>query len=298
VSVFRRAFGSGSIGLWIFITLLSAFMYNLYWFFRNGLWQAAGLIAGGFPNNYVDATYWVSHVVVNIGMVFGIFGLFLGMWAVYSIWGPKKETLLKVRYKASSSSFIVGLFFLSFFPSGFWLLTLEPIPQTVLAISYFLQPILAVPVLFILAYKILNHRNTAFSFSIFQWFGAAYLGITAALWLSDSFVWVQMFSTYGLVFLQIGGVIFGFLNSATLTSASLIFAGAAFLAIMKRTKMTLIMKLLGISMALMGLHFIFYIAYYASVNALGWILLGNIWALPLLGLGLSLLLNASSKNLG
>ncbi len=289
MSVYRVVFGSRSIGFWVFLNLLSVFLFNLYWFTRSSVGQAYVLIIGGFPSNYEDQTYWISHIFSDFGTVLCFFGLLVGMWCVYLVWGARKKSFSGVRNMISISAATVGLFYLAFFPSGFWLLTVRPIPQTLLALSYFAQPLLATPVLFALAFKVARDGKGGFCNSLFNWFVAAYVGIIAALWVSDLFVWFQILDIFGISFLQTGGAILGFLNSAILSSASLVSAIAASFSILKKTTLKVSIWLVGLSMVFMGMHFIFYVVYYASVGALSSVMLGNLWALPLLGLGVDIL---------
>lgn len=225
---------SRSNGLWLFVCLLSLLAYNLYWFVRSGVRQGYTLVAEGFPNNYSDRTYWVAHITVDIGTALCLIGCSLALWSVYSIWGAQKKSLFQVKGRVSVAIVLLGLYFASFFASGFWLLTLRPIPQTVFAFSYFLQPFLTAPIFFALAFKIRRQKDGYLFSSLLRWFAAAFVGLIAALWVSDVFDWLAIISIFGVSFLQFGNTILGFLNSAIVASLSLAFAVAMFIPVLKK----------------------------------------------------------------
>jgi hypothetical protein len=50
----------------------------------------------------------------------------------------------------------------------------------------------------------------------------------------------------------------------------------------------------GVSLVLVGLHYVFYAAYCFYVGlSFDWLMLVDIWAIPLLGLGIAIILNKS-----
>jgi hypothetical protein len=99
-----------------------------------------------------------------------------------------------------------------------------------------------------------------------------------------------MTSFSGFVLLLRGISGFGFLNSVITLSMSLVFAVAGFYTLRKEKNRKMSMRLLSLALIFVGLHFVFFLVFSASVNAWKFVLLTEIWPITFLGLGLSMLI--------
>jgi hypothetical protein len=98
-----------------------------------------------------------------------------------------------------------------------------------------------------------------------------------------------MISTEGMKFLASGPKAFGFLNSAVFMSLAIAFSIVGSYRL-SRKKEKFALKWIGLSFASVGIHFVIYLIYSTYLNSLNYSLLVDIWAIPLLGLGLSILI--------
>jgi len=81
----------------------------------------------------------------------------------------------------------------------------------------------------------------------------------------------------------------GFLNPIITLSLALLFAIAGFYIRLKNGKIKLSTKFFALSLIMIGLHFTLYLLYATTMNMLNSVLLVEIWPIPLMFLGLSLI---------
>ena len=269
-----------TVKVWILITLCSYFTYALYWLLINinyvgGVYSSAG----GLVDPYF---YRLSSL---LGVVLRFLGVLLALLALYLFWRHKARSFPKVKSLVSVALLFEGLYYLSFLPS---------IPRLIffgyfvsLAVSYSLQILLTFPLLTILFFKIRLSRDAFVNTDTLKWIGAASLGYIVALWVNNVFRWFDMVGTYGFGFIFEGVTYVGFLNGILILSLSVVFAFAGYFTL--RKKGTINTKLWGLSLIMVGLHFLIYILYSAYFNALNFAILNEVWTIPLLGLGLAIL---------
>ena len=269
-----------TVKVWILITLCSYFTYALYWLLINinyvgGVYSSAG----GLVDPYF---YRLSGLV---GVILRFLGAVLALASVYEFWKHKENAFPKVKNIVSLALLFEGLYYLSFLPSVPRLLQFGNYYS--LAASYSLQILLTFPLLTILFFKLRRNKDTFVNGNTLNWIGAASLGYVAALWVNNVFRWFDMVGMYGIGFILEGVTYLGFLNGVLTLSLSVVFAVIGFLSLRKEGKMNT--KWWGLSLTMVGLHFLIYLVYSVYFDALSFALLNEIWTIPLLGLGLATL---------
>ena len=292
-------FNSRLVKAWVSVSLVSLFVYELYWLinsFSNGyssgfgsLIEAFNLLLGVHPTSRSTINI-LGHAFAEVGLIIRFFGLFLALLSVYMIWGRGK-TFLSFRGKASAAVLLEGLFFLFLFPAAVMLMDSG---NNIFALSYFIQILLTTPFLITLSYKMRNNGAGSPNTSLLKFFGVAYVGYVAAIWVNNTFSWVYVAGILDSQFLIAGKTAIGFINVVVVLSLALVFAMGWFVSLLKRGNNRLTTKLFGLSIALLGTYFLIYLIYSAFAAALNAVMLAEIWAIPLLGLGLSLFYKAST----
>ncbi len=92
----------------------------------------------------------------------------------------------------------------------------------------------------------------------------------------------------GLDFLLSGIDGLGFLNALIFMSFGVIFSVVEAFSLAKQ-KIGSAKRWLGLSLAMVGLHYVLYMVYSYIIEGLIWVWLIDVWTIPLLGLGISLL---------
>jgi hypothetical protein len=268
-----------AIKIWAFITVCSFFTYSLY-FFINTLqytWQTYNL---GARDPYL------YRLTSSIGVTFRLLGAILAMISIYLIWRYKTNSFPKVKNIISAALLFEGIYYLSFLPS---------IPRLIyfgnfisLALSYSLQISLTFPLLTILSLKMMTtSEDNSVNTGLLKWIAAASVGYIAALWTNNVLRWFDMVWAFGIEFVLAGVTYFGFFNGILILTLSMIFALAGFFSIIKKGNINT--KLWGLSLIMAGIHFLLYLIYSIYVDALSYALLNEIWTVPLIGLGLTVL---------
>jgi hypothetical protein len=121
-----------------------------------------------------------------------------------------------------------------------------------------------------------------------KWSGLTFLTYIGALWINAMFRWFDMSMIEGIQFLFTGIVTYGFLNGAIFMTLALIFSilSAHSMSKLNQPKSK---KWLGLSLIMIGIHYILYFVYSHFAGIMNFILLVDIWTFPLTFLGISLL---------
>ena len=149
-------------------------------------------------------------------------------------------------------------------------------------VGYFIQVSLTFPFLLILAIKL--YKSSSASFISPKLVAITFVGYIVALWSNSVFHWLGLLATQGPSFL------FGEPNSILawndicLMTSAVIFSIIGGFYLKKNRRVT---KWVGLSLTLAGFHFLIYLAYHLLIGSLASIWLTDIWAIGLLGLGLS-----------
>jgi len=283
---------SRMVRFWVLVTLTSLFAWNLYWlidsFVGQGYSDGFGMVVNAFNALFSlqVPTLWVAgHTSSVIGLMIRFFELTLALALVYLLWGRGK-TFLSLKNKVSIAISLEGIYFLSFLLPAFMIFSLS----AVFTVSYLLQILLISPLTFLVATVV---KRNSHRYSLTKVLGLAYLSYVATIWINNISRWITMAQSSGIEFLLSGKTAIGFANAAVFLSLALLLAGAVFLSLLKRRSISVTAKLLGVSLAALGAHFLIYLVYSFFTGSLGSVMLVEIWAVPLLGSGASLFHEAS-----
>jgi hypothetical protein len=261
--------------IWIVCMLPSSFRH-----FFNVILGEPDLYAGNI------GMFMAAHV----GLIARFFGVILALVCGFLFWGSRKTASpSKIERIVEIALFLEGTYFVLLFPSGLWWLGLG---GNFLGAAYFMESILAGSTLLILSFKV---RRFAFDTSVLKWIGVAAVGYIAAFWFNVVFRWFDMLELIGSEFILRGATSWGFLGSLIAMTLALVFSvpGAYFLSKNKGDAVTWF----GLSLSLIGFHYIVYLAYSFSSGNLDSAMAIDVWALPFMGLGISLLLTKTNKKL-
>ena len=269
-----------SVKLWLAITLFSLLVWLSYWLAKTP----------SLPASYISnlgIVFWAG----LIGQVAFFVGAILGLVSIFLLWGLSKP-FIKIRGLVAAAIFCAGLYYLGFVPSVYWLtMPSTGIYSPFLGAAYLLQVLLTAPFFIVLAVKVKNYNGPARKPGLLKWGGAAFLGFAGALWANAVMRWFDMlFSPQGgATFLFSGIRALGFFDAVIFMSLAVAFAAFGCHRLVKQSAGST-GNWLGLSLAMVGLHYTIFLVYAYVVNAWALALLMDVWTVPLLGLGASLLI--------
>jgi hypothetical protein len=233
----------------------------------------------------------------NLGMLISAFaGLIarfiavaLGMTIGLTLWGSNTHSPLHVERLMEAALFLEGTYFVLLFPSGLWWLGLGP---NFIGVAYLLEAVCAGSALFVLSFKIRDFGKGA---NTLKWIGITGICYIAALWFNSVFRWFDQIAVIGSEFLLRGATAWGFLVSLTAMSLAVVFSvpGAYFLAKNKSESKWWF----GLSITMIGVYYVVYVVYSFASSNLDSAMLIDVWTLPFLGLGISILRTKMTKDL-
>jgi hypothetical protein len=273
---------------WIFISLLSLLLWTLYWTIPSSLERIVDLISGqsirgssfgGVMYAWMEVSGAIGTTVRSIGVVFGIIVLYLLSF--------RNKSLVDIKKLLAGALFIEAFYyFMLGFPSGTFMTSVGYGGQQVtLGISYFLQFLFTTPFLLILGLKVYRHKQNGGD--IHKWIGFAFIGYIIALWVNSVFRWFNMIATDGLSVFFTGIRAVGSLNAFILMSLAVVFAIFGVYYLLKGKKVAF--RWAGLALAMVGLHYLIYLIYSYYGGMIDFVLLVEVWAIPLLGLGVAML---------
>ncbi|MCX8151379.1 MAG: hypothetical protein N3D85_07785 [Candidatus Bathyarchaeota archaeon] len=276
-----------NVKVWLAASLFSLFIYTAYWTIKS-YERLLGFIFK-VPEHYLyvttlDGVFWAGH----IGLTARITAVLIGLTALYLLW-IKQKPFSKIKPLVISALFLESINFIGLLPSALWLLRPDTfIYSPSLGIGYVLQILFTAPLLSTLAIKLKNHSSTDDTPRLWVFAAATFAGYISALAANGLSRWAGMISVDNVAFLLEGNRAVGFLNAVILLPSAIAFAVLGlYYATKLRTKSMI--KWFGTSLAMMGLHYIIYIAYSYATNSLNLAPLVDIWTIPLLGLGIALI---------
>jgi len=151
--------------------------------------------------------------------------------------------------------------------------------------SYIIQTFLTIPFLLILRRKINNNTEKTVGADLNKWIGLTFVAYLGVIWINHISRWFDMALTSGMTVVSTSLNPLGALNSFVVLSLALVFA---VIGCLKLSKNGITSKWFGLSMNLPGFHFVILLVFYALVNSLHVVYLFEIWAVPLIGLGFSI----------
>ncbi len=230
--------------------------------------------------------------VASVGMVARLIGVILGLASFYMVWKGNKS-FFKIRRMESTALALESVYYASLIPSVIWLFALGSsygISFYTLGLGYFLNVLLTVPFLAVLAIKVYKYGKDPNGAQFWKWVGIAFCGYIVALWANAVFRWFDVALADRMALLLGGSTGMLAWNAFILMSSAVFFAifGGYFL---RKQKKSVAIRWLGLALACVGLHYIFHVLVYYFDGALISMWLTDVWAIPLLGLGVSLLKN-------
>jgi hypothetical protein len=224
--------------------------------------------------------FWAGHIGLNTLFAAALLGLIAT--GIYSIQGNSKwlKRLIASVLALIASYYALELPFISFL--------MRP-STTFFAYSYAVQAIFTVPLMIVLAFKVLKNSNFEKESSIWTWGGLTFAGFIVALWANVMMRWFDMIASSGISFLVTGIISLGFLDSAILMSSALFFSLISVFYFFRK-KVQTAMKWVALSLITVGLHYVIYTIYSYYANVLSFVLLVDVWTIPFLGLGIFLLI--------
>ena len=275
------------VKVWVVVSLLSLLVWIAYtlrpsieYIFNIGQSVTQEYV------NFLGIVFWAGHV----GLDFRFIGAILGLVSVFLVWDRAKP-FSRVKSLVAAALLMEVIYFLSLVPTVEYSIRLGRIfgsGSITLSITYLLQIILTVPFLTILAFKVKNYDNIKQRQSMWKWSGIAFVGYLAALWVNAVFRWFDMISAEGIMFLLSGSRAVGFLNAVVFMSLAVAFAVVGAYSVTKKSKIYWT-RWVGLALVMVGLHYVIYVVYSYFVGALNFVWLLDVWAIPLLGLGIYLL---------
>jgi hypothetical protein len=281
--------------IWIAISLVSFFVYNAY------VTRGSYIIFYGYLThdltwtsyvNFTSVAFWAGHVAVTARFA----ALTLGLVTVFLLW-LKAWPFSRVKIAVSAALLLEALYFLGDIVSA--PLLMDPasrIYALFLGTGYVVQALVLVPLLLVLAIKTRSYTGGFFGGGFGKLAAAAFAGYVSALAVNAVFRWMDMLSLYGLGFLT-GIITVGFVSSAVLMPAAVVFAWAgAFYWFKRRVQLATVFG--GVALCLVGLYYLIYWVYSYFANSLNFVPLVDVWAVPLLGLGVTLIFSRKSITRG
>ena len=273
--------------VWVVVSLLSLLVWvthtlrpSIEYIFNVGQSVTEAYVS------FLGIVFWAGHVGLDarfIGAILGLVSVFLVL--------DRAKPFSKIKNLVAAALLMEVIYFLSLVPTVEYTIRLGSIlgaGTLYLSMAYLLQIILTVPFLTILAFKVKNYGNSQQRQSMWKWIGIAFVGYIAALWVNAVFRWFDMISAEGIMFLLSGSRAVGFLNAVVFMSLAVAFAVVGAYSVTKQSKIYWA-RWFGLALVMVGLHYVIYVVYSYFVGALNFVWLVDVWTIPLLGLGATLL---------
>ena len=293
-----------NLKVWIFITLCCLLAWTIYWvpssIFRFSSYD-------GTPWDVAIQTFGVMFAVMELSAAVGMLVRFIGVFSAiislshfwpYSIWNRNRRFSEAKNWVASALA-LESCYFALLLPSGLLMIGAGisydvPLTGIILGVDYLLMVLFTAPFLAILAVKIYKLRSINANFTAWNWVSMVLVGYVASLWVNNIVKWIDVIMLEGFGILFKGFVSLGALNSLILMSLALIFTIIGAFSLVKQN-IGSAFKWLGSALVFIGLHYIIYVIYSFVVGMQGFLMIAEIWTIPLLGLGVVMLRTKVSK---
>jgi hypothetical protein len=286
----------------VFAVVCSYFAYVLFWFVKSlpliveitlspGIYSpATGL---RFIDSYsVSAAYLMEYSGV-VGLIVRVAGASYALLAATLFWRTKTDSFPAIRDKISKALLLEGFYFLSLIPAIYFLLGYSALPSVsnfLLSAALLTQILLISPVLIDLGRKVKKHESGAGTPSLLRLAGLAAMNYVIALWIIYMLKWTEMTAVDPYLFSAFSVRILGLLNTVIVQSVAAVFAVVGLLHLLRKSGADNTMRWWGLSAIFLSTHIIIYVIYVVSVGIPRFIPFGELWLIPLLGLGIYLLL--------
>ena len=116
------------------------------------------------------------------------------------------------------------------------------------------------------------------------------MSFVIALWVTYMLKWREMMAVDPYLFSALSVRILGFLNTIIVQSLAVVFAVVGMTFILRTHSLKKAIRWLGLSSIFLSLHIIIYVIYVTSVGITRFIQFGELWLIPIIGIGLYLVL--------
>jgi len=280
---------------WILVSLLSL----LVWIIRlipDSLGRFYNIVFVSWDYYYRAVVGGWMYSLAAIGIIVRLIGVVIGIAVLFLVW--KHRSFFDIKKWVAAALCLESIYYLLLIPSPIWLFALvgESRASYAFGISYVLQIIFTVPFLIILAIKILKHQRHSNISSLLKWVGITFFGYIVALWANSAIRWLDRITMTGASFFSSEANVIGSLTAIVLMSLAVGFSVIAAFYFAKQSKKTI--KWLALSLTMVGLYYTIYAIFSYLTGTLNTIWLVDIWTIPLLGLGLTLIISKpdNSKN--
>ena len=262
------------IKILVLVCLISLFLFVAYWNLASYN-HFLGFISGSNPSsiNYVTNlgfVYWIGH----IGLTARFIGVFLGILCLI-FFSAKKIAASKLKTLLGFAVLMECIYFISYIPNTPYLWSGRFGEAFYLGLGYFIQFLLVSPIFTVFAYTIFRTKQILDNQRFWKFCGFSFLGYICALGINSLFRWFDM-----------GTINLDFLNSALLMSLAV---GFSVLAARSLIKMELkAARWIGLSLVMVGVYYAIYFVNSYLLGMLNFVLLSDIWTIPFIALGISL----------
>jgi hypothetical protein len=286
----------------ILVAVGSFFAYVLFWFAKSiplvveiSLSPEAYVPATGlrFINSYSLFSAYLMEYSGLAGLIVRVAGASYALGAALLFLRAKPNSFQAICDKVSKALLLEGFYFLSLVPAMYFLLNFSALPAVsnfLLSAAILAQILLISPSLVNLGFKVRKYKAGIGGSSLMRWAGLAAMNYVIALWVIYMLKWTEMTAVDPYLFSAFSVRILGLLNTAIVQSLAVVFAVVGFLHVLRKSGADNTMRWWGLSLIFLSSHIIIYVIYVISVGIPRFIPFGELWVIPLLGLGVYLLL--------
>ncbi|WNZ30295.1 MAG: hypothetical protein IAX21_05485 [Candidatus Bathyarchaeota archaeon] len=274
---------------WISASLLSLLVWVLRWIPESfvSFYNIVFISWEYYPHVLVRGS---MYAIAPIGMISRLFAVILALSTVYLIWKEKTDSFYISKILAASIC-LEGIYYASLIPSILYLFastwTQNSLFYGMLGFGYFLHVTLTFPFLTFLALKLYQNKAELKDFQSFKLIAITFLGYIIALWANASFRWIGLALTVDLSFLWMESTSLLAWNTIIFMTLAVVFASYGAVYLSKKKKRAI--KWVGLALTAVGLHYLIYLIYHIISGNYISIWLIDVWAMALLGLGLSII---------
>jgi hypothetical protein len=279
------------VKVWIFISLCALLVWILYWV-PSSIDRFFGM--DGTPWDVILQDFGLIFIAMEISGAIGnlvrLAGVIVGILSLVLVMVYKKK-FFEIKKWVVFALILEGTFYFLFLPAVLFLLGFSPARfggSILMGINYLLIVLFTTPFLFILAYKIMKYDSTI-GFKSWTLVGITFVGYIVSLWSNSVIKWFDMISAEGLAFFFTGIRSLGAINAILLMSFGILFAIFSARSFTKYD-FNSASKWIGMTFLVVGMHYLIYVIYSFLVGMEHFLMLSELWAIPLIGLGLTMLL--------
>lgn len=294
----------------VFTAVASYFAYALYWFVKSLplvieislspeiYTPAAGL---RFVNSQSIFAAYLMEYSGLVGLTVRVVGASYALSAAVLYLRTKTDSFPKIRDKIFKALLLEGFYFLSLIPAMYFLLEFSALPSVsnfLLSAAILTQILLISPFLISLGFKVRKYELRADRSPLLRLAGLAATNYVIAIWVIYMLKWTEMTAVDPYLFSAFSVRILGFLNTIIVQSLAVVFAVAGLIAILRKNGAANTARWWGLSLFFLSTHIILYVVYVTSVGIPRFIPFGELWLIPLLGIGIYLVLKNPKAKFG